>query len=186
MDDKEIIRLYLSRNEDAIAATAEKFGGYCRSIAGNILHNEEDVKECINDVYLSAWSSIPPRIPERLGAFLGKITRNAALSRRRRAAAKKRGAGQLELALSELSDCVPTALGVEQGAEEGEISRCIENFLRALPKDKRQVFVKRYWYLCPVGEIAREYGMSVAKVKSMLFRTRKDLKKALNKEGIEL
>lgn len=32
MDDKAIIDLYFSRSETAIAATADKYGGYCYSI----------------------------------------------------------------------------------------------------------------------------------------------------------
>jgi len=58
MKDHEIIDLYWTRNESAIAATAEKYGNYCHTIAYNILHNKEDAEECANDTYLGAWNSI--------------------------------------------------------------------------------------------------------------------------------
>ncbi len=66
MKDHEIIELYWARNESAIAATAEKYGNYCHTIAYNILRNKEDAEECANDTYLRAWSSIPPQRPNRL------------------------------------------------------------------------------------------------------------------------
>lgn len=37
MEDKEIIALYLDRNEQAITATSEKYGSYCKTISVNIL-----------------------------------------------------------------------------------------------------------------------------------------------------
>ena len=52
MRDHEIIEMYWARNENAIAATAEKYGNYCHTIAYNILHNREDAEECSNDTYL--------------------------------------------------------------------------------------------------------------------------------------
>ena len=54
MKDHEIIELYWVRNESAIAATAEKYGNYCHTIAYNILRNKEDAEECSNDTYLGA------------------------------------------------------------------------------------------------------------------------------------
>ena len=91
MKDHEIIELYWVRNESAIAATAEKYGSYCHTIAYNILRNKEDSEECTNDTYLGAWNSIPPQRPNRLSIYLGKITRNLALNRYKRYTAEKRG-----------------------------------------------------------------------------------------------
>jgi len=107
MNDHEIIGLYWSRSESAIAATAEKYGNYCHAIAYNILHSSDDAEECANDTYLSAWNTIPPQRPNRLSIYLGKITRNLALNRYKRCTAQKRGHGQVALALSELEACVP-------------------------------------------------------------------------------
>ncbi len=186
MEDREIINLYWERREDAIAATAEKYGGYCRAIACNILRNDADAEECVNDAYFGAWNAIPPGRPDNLPAFLGKITRNAALNRWKQQKAQKRGAGQAELALSELEDCVPSVVSVEQGVEDGVLTAVLERFLYAQTQPKRNIFIRRYWYLSPIRDIAREYGMSQSKVKSLLFRMRKELKATLEKEDILL
>lgn len=186
MGDEEILELYWARSEEAIAATAKQYGAYCRTIALHILGNSQDAEECVNDAYLGAWNAIPPGRPESLAAFLGKITRNAALNRRQREKAKKRGAGQAELALSELEDCVPAGASVEQGVEDQLITAALEGFLFAQTQPKRNIFIRRYWYLSPIRDIAREYGMSQSKVKSLLFRMRKELKAYLEKEDILL
>ena len=98
MKDHEIIGLYWERKENAISATAEKYGKYCYSISYNILHNNEDAEECVNDTYLRAWKSMPPQRPKLLSAYLGKITRNLSLNRFKHYTAKKRGHGQAQLA----------------------------------------------------------------------------------------
>ena len=45
MNDKDIIQLYLNRDQRALSATAKKYGKYCTSIAKNILGNNEDAEE---------------------------------------------------------------------------------------------------------------------------------------------
>ena len=106
MEDSEIIGLFFSRSEEAVARTAEKYGTYCRSIARNILASREDTEECLNDTWLAAWDSIPPQRPDRLSVYLGRITRNLALNRLKSQTAQKRGGGQAEAVLEELRDCI--------------------------------------------------------------------------------
>ena len=182
MKDEEMVGLYWMRSEDAVAATAEKYGNYCYSIAFSILHNAEDAEECVNDAYLAAWNSIPPHRPERVAAFLGKITRNVSLNRWKQYNAQKRGEGQTELALSELEECIPAKTGIEQAVEDELLTWSIEKFLYSQPRLKRNLFIRRYWYISSIQELADEYGMSESKVKSLLFRMRKKLKHHLAKE----
>ena len=107
MDDKQILDLYWERSEAAISETSKKYGKYCRYIAFNILHNDEDSEECVNDTYLRAWNSIPPNRPSVLKTFLGKITRNLSLDRYELLNAKKRNGGQMPLILDEIQECIP-------------------------------------------------------------------------------
>lgn len=186
MRDSDIIDLYWERNEKAIAATADKYGSYCYSIAYNILYNHEDAEECVNNTWLGAWNSMPPQRPNCLSAWLGKIVRNLSLNRFKQYNAKKRGSGQTELVLSELEDCIPSQTSVERVVDEMIFVEAINQFLYAMPEQKRNIFIRRYWYLYPVRDIAKAYGMSESKVISMLFRMRKELRVHLEKEGITL
>lgn len=186
MKDNEIIDLYWKREESAITASSEKYGKYCHFISYNILHNSEDADECVNDTWLGAWKSMPPHRPQRLSTFLGKITRNLSLDRYKKYTAEKRGMGQADLVLSELEDCIPDKSSVEQSIDEMILVKAINDFLYAQPEQKRSIFIRRYWYICPIKDIAKVYNMSESKVASMLFRMRKDLKVYLEKEGINL
>lgn len=186
MNDKEIIDLYWERNEAAIAATAEQYGSYCHAISYNILHSNEDAEECVNDTYLRAWKSLPPQHPDRLSTYLGKITRNLSLDRFKQYNAEKRGRGQAALMLSELDDCIPAEKDVEQSVDEMVLVEALNQFLYAQPERKRNIFIRRYWYLYPIRDIAENYGMSESKTASLLFRMRNELKEHLEKEGIIL
>ena len=185
MDDKAIVELYFARSENAISETAVKYGGYCYSIANNILSNKEDSEESVNDTYLAAWNTMPPKHPSILSAFLGKITRNISLDRWKSRSAYKRGGGEVTLALDELSECISNGESTEQVAEKRELLRCINWFLDELPETERNMFVCRYWYLEPVQQIADRYGFSLSKTASMLRRTRENLRKQLIKEGLQ-
>ena len=186
MDDTQIIELYWARAESAVAETAKRYGRYCHTIAHNILHSDEDSEECVNDTYLRAWESIPPMRPERLSTFLGKITRNLSLDRYRRDNAEKRGGGEVPLALEELQECLPAGDGEDLAVDDLLLADIFNRFLSALTPEARKFFVRRYWYLSPVKEIARSYGVGESKVKMSLQRSRNALKKLLTKEGISL
>lgn len=184
MDDSGIIALYWERSDRAVEETAEKYGAYCNYIAFAILQNPEDAEECVNDAYLRAWNAIPPQRPEMLRTFLGKIVRNLALNRREKSLANKRGKGQLELVLDELAECISADRRDEQLIDELHLREVLNGFLEGLPPQTRRIFVRRYWYMSPVKEMAAEYGMSESRVAVTLFRTRAKLKTVLEKEGI--
>lgn len=146
MEDETIIDLYFAREERAIAETGKKYGGYCRSIAFNILHSHEDTEECVSDTWLHTWNAIPPTRPGCLRAFLGRITRNLSFTRWEAARAQKRGGGQTELLLSELSDCLPGGERPEAQLDAQAVTLTIEVFLQSQTRENRQLFLRRYYY----------------------------------------
>jgi RNA polymerase sigma-70 factor (ECF subfamily) len=187
VDDGEIVKLYWDRSEIAISATAAKYSKYCYRVAYNVLGDHGDAEECVNDAYLRAWGAIPPARPARLSTFLGKITRNLALNRLEKRNTEKRGFGTMDAALTELAECIPdTSEPIEQLADTEIITQSLNAFLAELSKSHRKVFIRRYWYMSELDEIADSYGLSVSNVKSILFRMRKKLRKILEKEGISL
>ena len=186
MDDNDIIGLYLERSEEAISETKLKYGALLYRISFGILRSKEDAEECVSDTYMRAWNSIPPNKPERLSAFLGKITRNLSLNRYEQMTALKRGGGSKELALEELEECIPAAGDVQDQVEDGELAELINGFLDRLPKESRIIFMRRYWYFCTVSEIAEDMQVGESKVKMSLHRTRKKLKQFLERKGVTL
>lgn len=186
MTDEAIISLFWSRSEDAITETDHKYGGMCRTIAFNILHDREDTEECVNDTWFRAWSTMPPHRPGVLSAFLSRITRNLSLDRYKAARTAKRGGGQLPVALEELGDCVPAHGSVEDEIQLKELSRLLDCFLRELPERECCLFLRRYWYVDSIADIARRYEMAEGTVKSSLHRTRQKLRDFLEAEGVSL
>lgn len=186
MEDERIVALYLERNEEAIALSSEKYGRYCHTIAYNILYSEEDTEECVSDTWLRAWGAIPPARPVNLKAFLGKITRNLALDRYDASKAQKRGGGEVNAAIEELAEFLPDQGFGSQGIEELELTEILNAFLGTLTPEKRRIFMRRYWYMDSVNEIAEFCGISESKVKTTLFRCRESLRKVLLKEGISI
>ena len=186
MEDNAIIDLYFARDEQAIAETDRKYGNYCYGIANRILSSREDCEETVSDTYYKTWNAIPPRRPNKLSAFLGRITRNLALNRYNRETARKRGGGQIALAAEELAECLPDPNTVERQIEDRALAELLNRFLAGLPGETRKIFLRRYWQLCSVKEIGALYGISESKVKMSLMRTRGKLKRFLEQEGIDL
>ena len=183
MLDEQIVALYWSRSEQAIAETGEKYGGYLNRIAYGVLRDTLDAQECVNDTYHSAWNAMPPNKPNRLSAFLGKITRRLSIDRLRSQTAEKRGGGELPLVLDELSGCVSGADTAEDAVLRQELYALLDAFLSSLSDTERRVFLRRYWYLDSIAEIAERFGFTQSKTASMLHRTRGKLREALRKEG---
>lgn len=203
MEDKEIIDLYWSRDPSAIVISEEQYGKYCHRIAWNILHNPEDCEECINETWFRAWCSMPDARPNYLAAFFGAITRRLSLDYYRKNHAWKRGGGDMPLIYDELQDCMPedtsksshiarasrTELSddnVERHLDTMTLTAAIDTVLSQLDTPSRILFVRRYWYADSIQELAQSFHFSESRVKSSLFRTRKKLKKHLEKEGIIL
>lgn len=186
MNDSQIVALFFDRDQQAIEETDAKYGKYCYSITHNILRNREDAEEAVSDSYLALWDAIPPHKPAVLRTFLGKIARRTALKRWERNRTQKRGGGEVALALEELSEYLSDGTTPETAIEMAELTQILNSFLRKLPKEERQVFVCRYWYLDSIADIAKRFGFTQSKVKSMLARTRMKLRNTLSKEGITL
>lgn len=185
MDDNKIIELFWERNESAIEQTAAVYGRYCRKIAFNILGVEEDVEECLNDTWMGAWNSIPPAHPDCLSAFLGKITRNLAISRYRAGHAVKRTGDRLSESLDELGDfAAPSNDNVEETVNRRSLEDAINKYLGTVSEKQRKLFVRRYFYMDSVAEIAQLYGLGQSDVKVTLLRMRRSLKKVLEEEGL--
>ncbi len=183
MRDEEIINLYWERQEKAIYETDKKYGRYCNSISFNILQNNEEAKECVNDTYLKTWNNIPPQRPNVLKIYLGKITRNLAINQYERKKAKKRDY-TLEIALEELNECISTNNNVEEELNYSELVNTLNVFLSELSKDKRKIFLERYWYFYSIKEISYKNNISESNTKIILLRLRNQLKNYLKEGGL--
>lgn len=185
MEDTRIIDLYWERDQQAIVETDLKYGKYLKKISWNVLQDEEDSKECVNDTFWKAWNSMPDERPGILSAFLAAIVRNLSLDVYRKKHSNKRGNGQTPVVYEELEEIIGKN-SPESDIEVKELKESLNRFLGELDQEHRLIFVRRYWYLDSVHDIAEKLAVSEGKVKTSLFRTRKKLKMYLQAEGYEI
>lgn len=183
MDDSQIIALFFARSENAIAELSEKYEKSMLTISRNILQNAEDAEECVNDAYLALWNAIPPNRPNPLMAYVCKIVRNLSLTRFKHNRAAKRSAGS-DASLDEIADFIPANETVESRMERAELTRILNDWLGTLDRMNLYVFMRRYWYMDPVGTIAKNTGLTEAAVYLRIDRMKKNLYKRLVKEGV--
>ena len=75
--------------------------------------------------------------------------------------------------LQELSECIPSSCSIQ----DPDIKDVLNHFLASLSERDRNVFIRRYYFLDETSEIASEYGLKEAHVRTILMRTRKKLKR---------
>ena len=184
MDDKQIIRLFFERDENAISRSEEKYGKYCHTVAVNILGNSSDAEECVNETWLAAWNNIPPEKPDCLRAYFGRITRNVAIARSRDLKRLKRGGSGENVPLEEIEDFVCGDSDPEKEVGEKELAEAIDGFLASLSKRDRDIFVSRYFLAFPTSEISERFGMKEDYVRTLLSRSCKKLKKYLERKNL--
>lgn len=182
MDDAKIIDLFWARNEDAIKQTDAIYGRKLNALANKILMNREDAEESVSDTYMQTWDTIPPHRPKFFFAFLASICRHLSLNKLDWKMAAKRNADIVSLT-EEMEMCIPDT-GHDRTMEARELGKILDVFLESLPKDSRLIFLRRYWYVDTIAEIAQRYGITESKVKMQLSRTKGKLAAYLEKEGI--
>lgn len=186
MDDRQIIELYFDRDERAIAESENKYGKYCFCIANNILSNVQDSEECVNDTYNKVWNAIPPQNPNSLKLFLAKIVRNLAFDKIKSQTCQKRGGGELMLALDEVSEIISDNSNIEDELESKAFMQTVNAFLRTVSERECNIFIRRYFFLDPIDDIAKRYHISAVNTSKILSRTRARLREYLKKEGYSI
>ena len=183
MTDREIVDLYISKDEYAITATKTQYGKRIRKILYEITGDYDSVKDCENECYYNMWNSIPPQRPNFLKLFLAKVTRNLAFTRWRNLSAAKRGGGETALVLEELAGCIPGTEQIDDQLNAKELARVIRAFLDTLPERDQDIFLQRYFFVDDAEQIAARYGLKRTNVNVILSRTRSKLKTYLTQEG---
>jgi RNA polymerase sigma-70 factor (ECF subfamily) len=182
MDDSKIVQLYWDRDENAISESDRKYGRMLNSLSYSLLSSREDAEECVNDTYIDAWNAMPDARPTYLGAFLSKITRRISIDRYRAAHTERRGG--IENLCDELTECIPDSTNLNSEFENGMLRDAINEFLYSCDKEKRAIFILRYFYSKSIEEIGFRLGIGESKVKTTLFRLRGELKKRLEEQEL--
>lgn len=183
LEDKEIIKLFFERSEQAVQELDIKYGNVLQKLSYNIVNNRQDAEECVNDAYLGTWDTIPPVKPGHLLAYVCKITRNISLNVYYRNKAAKRDI-RYTVAMEELEACIKAPDTVESNVCARELASVIEGFLDTLDKKNRVIFMRRYWFCDSYNDIAKFTGLTVKNISVRLARIRQKLKKYLTEKEL--
>lgn len=183
MEDEAIIQLYWDRSEEAVVQTEHKYGKLLMRISKNILRDGRDAEEAVWDTYSHLWNSIPPERPKKLLAYAARLSRNAALDILRKKHSQKRDE-RGDVLFSELDACLPSAEDPSTRLEEQELVLLINTYLLSIDKLSRVLFVRRYFGMDELDELASDFGMTKNAVNVRLYRVRQGLREHLQKEGV--
>ena len=183
-DDEEIIALLHQRDEQVLDLIHKQYGTLCFQIAYRITGNREDAEECVNDMLMSVWNSIPPNRPAHLPAYCAALARNSALQKYEKSHRQKRGGSHSTEVIEELADILPSSESVEQRVEQNELSAALSAWVQTLSVESRRLFIQRYYMSESLQIIAARSNLTEEAVKSRLKRIRKKLKEYLIKEGL--
>lgn len=183
MDDLQIIGLFFKRSERAVAELSDKYGALCMSVAVNVLQNTEDAEECVNDAYMKVWEHVPPDEPKSLSAYLLRIVRNLSVNRLRDNSRDKRSANYASC-IDELEELIPSSSSVEDEISEKELGAYISEYVKTLSTENRMIFVRRFFYMDSVGDVAKATGLRTGTVRTRLTRLRAGLKEYLKEKGV--
>ena len=180
MTDRQIIELFLQRDEFGIEEMGRVYGARLLNIARGLL-SSEDAEECVNDTYLALWTHIPPDEPVHLFAYAVTILRNLSKDRWRALNAEKRKAEIVELS-EELSECLPDPGNNTEDEAIFRATDALNRYLSRQDRTKRNIFILYYWYGKSTKEISKQFGRTKGSTEKLLARMREELKRFL-KEG---
>lgn len=82
-----------------------------------------------------------------------------------------------------MEECIPSPDDIECRIDNMALSKAINGFLGELDEEKRNIFIRRYWYLDSIADISLHFALSESKVKTTLYRCRARLREYLEKES---
>lgn len=164
--DSEAFRALVERHQQLVIGTVARMIG------------PTDAEDLAQQVFLNVWKSAPRWRPEaKFTTWLLTIAKRLVFNESRRRS-RTRLLPQLveEENEPEYPDATP---GPDRQILEQELHRAIESAMTLLPEKERLALVLRQYQGMPYEEIAVVLGVSLAAVKSLLFRARNTMKERL-------
>ena len=180
MGEEAIVAAIAKRDEEVMGYVIEKYSRLLWPIAAAVLKNvgsEQDVEECVADVFISLWEKPENFDPKRgkLKTLLCIMTRSRAIDRYRQIT--RRNTVPIEEALLTCGLCP------QQDMLRKETRQELLAEIQALEEPSREILIRRYYYDQKPRQIALALGMTVKQVDNSLYRSKRLLREILTAKG---
>ena len=180
VDDREILSGLKEKDEQAYEELIDKYARYVGAIAVKISGDRltlEDVEEICSDTFIKVWFSAGTiKITgENLKGYIGVLARNLTINTLR---------GKFKVVSDELDEEMIRYRSAEEIAVIEEEIKILKELILSLPKLDREIFIRRYFYLERVMDIARDKGLNEKTVSTKLSRAKQKLQLAVSERGI--
>lgn len=169
MNDEELVYGIKRKNEFALNALVDQYGGLIKSIVSyHISDTYRD--ECINDTLFSIWNNISKFNPRKnsLKNWIGAICKYKCVDYKRK---------YYKEIFAKIDETIPSSLTAESSILKQEIEDEINELLSSLPKRDREIFYRRYIDNETISEIANDMNISSSALYNRLSRGRRKLRK---------
>ena len=171
-------------DQEAFAALVRLYEKRVLALTRRMCRNPADAEEAAQEAFLAAWQGLPFfRGDASFSTWLYRLASNACVDLLRREGRHQAAAGPSlndEEAPLDVADGTP---GPQEAAERRELREQIEEGLRALTPEHRQVLLLREMHQLSYDEIAQTLDVDVGTVKSRINRGRKQLRNFLLRSG---
>ena len=177
MTDTTIICGIAEKNESIINEVISKYSKLLWPIVSAVLKNvgsDEDVEECVADVFIDLWTN-PNRFDPKKGSlksWLCMIARCKAIDKYR--TLSRHSTVPLEGAM------MAGRMGLQDAYIQEETKRELVAAVKALTNIERDILIRRYYYEQKPRDIAKALDLSVKKVDNYLYRAKQKLRSAIS------
>ena len=171
--DLALIRRIVDRDEAALGALYDRYGGLVFSVASRVLNDPQAAEEILQDIFQHLWGAAARFDPARgsLAGWLVVTTRNRSIDRLRQR--------NPESTADTLPQDVAMPFNLEDNILRGRLVDKVRGVMDRLPKEQRVLVDLAYFEGLTHSEIAVRTGEPLGTVKSRLRAAIAWLKKEL-------
>ena len=179
LSDEALVALVARGDENALAATYDRFSRIAYGLALRVLRDSALAQDAVQDAFLAVWRGAAGFDPARAkpSTWILTIVHRRAVDLVRRED-RRRG---------EPLESAPQAVGetTEHEAELRDKRRVVQDALRQLPDEQREAIELAYYGGYTQSELAERLGQPLGTIKSRMFAGLSRLRDLLTDAGVE-
>jgi RNA polymerase sigma-70 factor, ECF subfamily len=178
--DEDLAKYAQQGDQRAFVELVDRNYQRCFQLARKIMRNQDDAEDQVQSAFLRAQEHLDQfRYRARFSSWLSKIVINQCHMRfRERLRTRSLGTAE-DCCYPGSAQIRDAALDPEQGLLERDLWDAVKTEIRLLPAVYREALVLRYLDQLPLTDLADRLGVTLATVKSRLFRAKIALRRRM-------